>query len=92
MVTDESPKILQDPPCHCTGKSAVMPTPASKRDMRANTARHALECANVKTSAWLEKGLRRGRDGTSLSPRWYSEHRPNVGRVFFLRKCLRFET
>jgi len=29
------------------GKSAVMPTLASKRGMRANTARHVSECTNV---------------------------------------------
>jgi len=41
-------------------KSAVMPTLASKRGMRANTARHVLECADVKTNAKLGKCVRRG--------------------------------
>jgi len=50
------------------GKSAVMPTLASKRGMRANTASHVSECTNVKTSVKLEKGVRRGRDGTSSLP------------------------
>ena len=43
----------------------MMPTPASKHGMRANTARDVSECTNVKTSAKLEKGVRIGRDGTS---------------------------
>ena len=53
---------------HCTGKSTVMPTPASKRGMRANTVKHVSECADVKAAAKLEKGVRRGRDGTSCLP------------------------
>jgi len=69
---------------YCSGKLAVMPTPASKRGMRANTRRYALECADMKTSAMFE----RGRDYRSSRTRWYSEHSPNVGRVYALRKCL----
>ena len=47
------------------GNPQVIPTTTSKRGMRANTTRHVLECVNVKTSAKLKKGVRRGRDGTS---------------------------
>jgi len=36
--------------------------------MRTNTVRHVPECADVKTSAKLEKGVRRGRDGTLSLP------------------------
>ena len=35
---------------------------------KGNTARHILECADVKSSAMLEKGVRRGRHGTSSLP------------------------
>ena len=45
---------------HCTGKSAVMPAPASKRCMSASTTRHVWDCADVKTSANFEKGVCRG--------------------------------
>jgi len=71
---------------HCTGKSAVMPTLASKRGMRANTARHVSKCANVKLVPSLERvcsGVE-----TARRPCWYSEHNPNVGRVYIQRKCL----
>ena len=62
---------------HCTGKSAVMPTPASKRGIKANTARHVSKCADVKTNAKLEKGVRRGRDGMSSLPAFRT---PSQGR------------
>jgi len=45
---------------HCTGKSAVMPTLPSKRGMRATTTRNVSECADVKCSDKIEKGVRRG--------------------------------
>ena len=73
---------------YCTGKSVVMPTPASKCRMRANTRRYASECADMKTSAKLEKGGRRGRDYRSSWTHWHSKHSPNVGRVHALRKYL----
>ena len=50
---------------HCTGKSALAPTLPSKCGMRATTARNVSECADVKWSAKIEKGVRRGRDPTS---------------------------
>jgi len=76
---------------HCTGKSAVMPAPASKRCMNASTARHVWDCADVKTSAKFEKGVRRGILNTLTT--WavyckYSEHSHNMGRVFIFKKCL----
>jgi len=73
---------------HCTGKSAVMPTPTSKRRVRTNTKRNALECAVWKNSAKFEKDVRRGRDYRSSWTRWHSKHNPNVGCVHTLRKCL----
>jgi len=76
------------PSDHCTGNSAVMPTPASKHRMRTNTRRYASDCADMKTSAKLEKGLRMGQDCRSSRTRWHSEHSPDVGRVPALRKCL----
>ena len=65
---------------HCTGKSAVMPTPASKRGIKANTARHVSKCADVKTNAKLEKGVRRGWNGTSSFPvfRTHSQRGPCI--------------
>jgi len=71
---------------HCNGKSEVMPTPASKSSMRANTARHVSECADVNTSASLKRAC--AGVETARRPYWYSEHRPNVDRVYILRKCL----
>ena len=61
-------------------KSEVMPTLASKRGMRANTARHVLECTDVKTNAKLGRGMRKGRDGTSslLVFRTPSQRRPCI--------------
>jgi hypothetical protein len=66
----------------------VMPTPASKCRMRANTRRYASECADMKTSAKFEKGMRRARDYRSSRTRWPSEHSHNVGPVHALRTCL----
>jgi len=59
-------------------KSAVMPTPASKHGMRANRERHVFECADLKTSAKIEKAVHRGRDGASSLPvfRTPSQHGP----------------
>jgi len=54
-----------------------MPTPASKRGMRANTVKHVSECTGVKTTAKLEKGVRRGRDGMSSLPAFRT---PSQGR------------
>ena len=45
---------------HCTGKSAVTPTLPSKRGMRATTARNVSECADVKCSSKIQKGVHRG--------------------------------
>jgi len=55
---------------HCTGKSAVTPTLPSKRGLRATTTpwRNVSECADVKCSYKIEKGVRRGWDGTSSLP------------------------
>jgi len=79
---------------YCTGKSTVTPTLPSKRGMRTNTEWHVSECANMKTSAKLEKGMRRGWDVTSSllvfrtpfqrGPCIYSENVPGdqeIGRV-----------
>jgi len=48
---------------HCIGKSAVTPTL-----LRANAAWNVSECADVKWSAMIGKGVRRGWDGTSSLP------------------------
>ena len=63
---------------HCTGKSAVTPTLPSKCGMRATTARNVSECADVKWSAKIENGVRKGRDRTSSLPvfRTSSQHEP----------------
>jgi len=60
----------------CTGKSVVKPTLPSKCGMRATKTRNVSECADVKCSDKIQKGVRRGWDGTSSLPVfWTSSQR-----------------
>jgi len=66
----------------CTGKSLVKPTLPSKRGMRATTTRNVSECADVKCSDKIKKGVRSGWNATSSLPVFQTSSQRGLFKYF----------